>query len=219
MKKKIDFYFDFISPYSYFAWLRMHDFLKDYDVEFSYKPVLLAGLLNHWGQKGPAEIEPKRLALFRTCLRYAAKNNIDFTVPKFHPFNPLYVLRLALKEVSGDLQFKVIDTLWKAGWEKGIDMGEPDQITQILKDADLPAEELLEKTFERDIKKQLKDNTKEAIERGAFGLPGFYLNEEMFWGNDSLEDIKQVLQGRDFLDKQKYEMLVAKTASAARQSL
>ena len=181
--KTIDFYFDFISPYSYFAWLRL-DRLKKQNINIQLKPVLLAGLLNHWGQKGPAEIEPKRLELFRKCLRYAAKNKIDFTVPKFHPFNPLYVLRLSLLEVAGDNQERVIDALWRAGWQQGIDLGNPDEIVFVLKKAGLPAEELIEKTFIRENKQKLKDNTKEAIERGAFGLPTFHLNDEIFCRND-----------------------------------
>ncbi len=219
MAQTIEFYFDFISPYSYFAWLQLPQLKKEHDLNFTIKPVLLAGILNHYGQKGPAEIIPKRDALFRTCLRYAAKNNIEFTTPKFHPFNPLYVLRLALKSTSGQWQEKVIDTIWKAGWTQGIDLGNPEEIEKVLNQAGLPGSDLLENTFLRENKKALKENTQEAIEKGIFGVPSFVYKKEVFWGNDSIHDLLSVVKGQDLLDYKKYEILREKTASAARQKM
>ena len=112
--KELNFYFDFLSPFSYFAWINLQRYPE---LTIHYKPVALGPLLNHWGIKGPGEVEPKREFLLKQCLRYAASNKIEFTTPKTHPFNSLYALRLALKSSAGELQSEVIKTLWQAGWQ------------------------------------------------------------------------------------------------------
>jgi 2-hydroxychromene-2-carboxylate isomerase len=108
MSSRVDWYFDFVSPYSYICLHR----LKNLDVV--YKPVLFAGLLNHWGQKGPAEIPAKRQWTYRWCTWWAKELGISFRFPASHPFNPLQHLRLHCRRLyaasSGtDLQFHLDD--------------------------------------------------------------------------------------------------------------
>lgn len=217
--KKVDFYFDFMSPYSYFAWLKLKEFQQQNNIELNLYPVVLANLLNHWGQKGPGEIVPKRDYMLKTCLRYAAKNNINFTTPKAHPFNPLYALRVATKECSEHRQWETIDALWKAGWQNRIDMGEPDELIKSLNEAGLNGEELLEKTFEREVKQALKKNVKMAIEFGAFGVPTFVVDGELFWGNDCYQDLTSFIHGKDKLDREKFQTLIDNTPRAAEQKI
>lgn len=217
--KELNFYFDFLSPFSYFAWLKMELFAKELNLQVNYKPVALGPLLNHWQIKGPGEIEPKREFLLKQMLRYASKNNIEFTTPKTHPFNSLYALRLSLKGVAGDYQEKVIETFWKAGWQKRIDMGEPDELLKVLRDNDLPADELYEKSFTREAKIELKQNIQEAITRGAFGVPSFVVDDELFWGQDSMEELRDFILGTDKLDREKLHTLLSSTPRAAAQSL
>lgn len=217
--KTFNFYFDFISPFSYFAWKKIQSdcFFNDYTIQ--YKPVVLASLLNHVEQKGPGEIQPKREYLFRYCLRYAKQNNIEFIPPKTHPFNPLYALRLACQSCSQEQQFQVIDSLWSAAWSRRIDMGDPQELSQFLR-ASLPnIDELLEKTFDPTVKKELKQNTKEAIGFGAFGVPSFITQEELFWGNDSIEHLKLSLANSDPLNKELYREMLNSTPKAASQSI
>lgn len=214
--KELNFYFDFLSPFSYFAWTQLQ---KEKSLIIHYKPVALGPLLNHWSIKGPGEVEPKREFLLKQCLRYAAKNNIDFTTPKTHPFNSLYALRLALKSTAGELQSEVIKTLWTAGWKNRIDMGEPDELQKALKEAGLPAEELYEKSFSREAKVELKANIQEAISYGAFGVPTMVARGELFWGNDSVGDVLNFLNGQDKLDREKLALLLSSTPRAASQAL
>jgi 2-hydroxychromene-2-carboxylate isomerase len=214
--KRLNFYFDFLSPFSYFAWTKI---ASNKDLIIDYKPVALGPLLNHWGIKGPGEIEPKREFLLKQCLRYAAKNNIDFTTPKTHPFNSLYALRLALKSTAGDLQGEVIKTLWLAGWQQRIDMGEPDELLRVLREAGLPADELYEKSFTKEAKVELKANIQEAIGFGAFGVPSLVVDNELFWGNDAVEDMLNYAKGIDPLDREKLALLLSSTPRAAAQSL
>lgn len=217
--KEINFYFDFLSPFSYFAWTKVQTMAKEMGLKVNYKPVALGPLLNHWEIKGPGEITPKREFLLKQCLRYAAKNNIEFTTPKTHPFNSLYALRLALKGVAQDHQEKVVASLWRAGWQKRIDMGEPEELLAALRADDLPADELYERSFSREAKAELKANIQEAIGFGAFGVPSFVVHDELFWGQDSMEDLRQYIEGKDFLDREKLKTLLDSTPRAAAQTL
>jgi 2-hydroxychromene-2-carboxylate isomerase len=214
--KQLIFYFDYISPFSYFAWLRLQDFK---DTNIIYRPVALGPLLNHWGIKGPGEVTPKREFLLKQCLRYAHKANIPFTTPKTHPFNSLYALRLSLSSVGGELQPKIIQAQWKAGWQNRIDMADPEELKLNLSQAGLAAEELFEKSFSREARTELKSNIQMALDAGVFGVPSMVIGEELFWGNDSLEDVMAYLDGKDVLDKNKFQTLLASTPRAASQQL
>jgi 2-hydroxychromene-2-carboxylate isomerase len=217
--KELNFYFDFLSPFSYFAWTEMEKVKTELNLKVTYKPVALGPLLNHWQIKGPGEVEPKREFLLKQCLRYADSMGISFTTPKTHPFNSLYALRLALKGVALGHQERVIETLWKAGWQERIDMGEPDELLNALRKNDLPADDLFEKSFTKEAKVELKKNIQEAISQGAFGVPTFVVDDELFWGNDSIHDLKNYIQGKDNLDREKLKLLLSSTPRAASQAL
>jgi 2-hydroxychromene-2-carboxylate isomerase len=217
--KEFTFYFDFLSPFSYFAWREFQTLKQLQPLKITYKPVALGPLLNHWGIKGPGEVQPKREFLLKQCLRLAARKNIPFTTPKTHPFNSLYALRLAVKSTAGELQEEVISCLWQAGWQKRIDMGEPEELLQVLREASLPADELYEKSFSREAKQELKANISEATSRGVFGVPSFVSHDELFWGNDALPDLMNFLDGKDPLDRTKLEDLLSSTPRAALQQI
>lgn len=214
--KELNFYFDFLSPFSYFAWRQLQNLEG---VKIHLKPVALGPLLNHWQIKGPGEITPKREFLLKQLLRMAAKENVPFTTPKTHPFNSLYALRLALKGVAGERQNEVVSVLWKAGWESRIDMGEPEELLKTLRENDLPADELYEKSFSREAKQELKANIQEAISYGAFGVPSFVVDHELFWGNDSIPDLLSFIKGTDPLDRAKLSDLLNSTPRAASQQI
>ncbi len=217
--KELNFYFDYLSPFSYFAWIKLESMAQEFNLKVNFKPVALGPVLNHWQIKGPGEVMPKRRFLMKQCLRYAALHKVEFTTPKTHPFNSLYAVRLSLAGVAGAHQARVIETFWKAGWQKRIDMGEPDELLAALRENDLPADELYEKSFSREAKVELKNNIQEAIDHGVFGVPSFVVGGELFWGNDSTEELKNYLRGKDLLDREKLEYLMTSTPRAAAQSL
>ena len=197
--QKIDFFFDFLSPFSYFAWKNHRKILGD-NLEINYRPLLMGKLFSHWEIKGPGEIAPKRYAMLKSCFRYAAKHNIPFNPPEQHPFNPLYSLRLATKECSKEEQFKVIDTLWDMIWAQGKEGDNPDEIETALNKSGLDSNLLMENAFSRDAKLAVKQNTKDALEVGLFGVPSFVVKEEFFWGNDALKDLKTFIESGDSFD-------------------
>ena len=208
LSKSLHFYFDYISPYAYFAWRKLPYLAKKYDCIIELHPVVFGKLLDKWGQLGPAEIEPKRNWLYQYCLRYAAINKFEYNPPKHHPFNPLAALRMSLKEVSGANQIRVIDTIFEGGWSQGRDIGDLDTLITLLKKKSIDAGSFADKISDPSIKKLLVKETNLAIQKGVFGVPTTIIDDNLFWGNDQIEHIELLLSGSDPLDKKKLAELI-----------
>ena len=177
---KAVWYFDFISPFAYLQW-QQRDRLPE-SLEISYRPVLFAGLLNHWGHMGPAEIPAKRRHTYRYCRWLAERRNIPFTMPPAHPFNPLKVLRLAvaLGETSA-----AIGDIFAFIYAEGGDVESPAGWRRLTARLGPAADEANIGTAE--IKQALKDNTDEAVAAGVFGVPTIVAGGELFWGQDATD--------------------------------
>ena len=184
---KAIWYFDVISPFAYLQAMRL-DQLPD-DVSLVCKPTLFAGYLNHWGHLGPAEIEPKKVFIFRQCAWRARSMGVDFNLPPNHPFNPLRALRLA-EALDGDL--KAVQAIFRSVW---VDGNLPDndegwagmQASVGVTDGDALVND-------PEIKARLVMNGDKAISAGAFGVPTFIINDEVFWGDDAFEMILDYLE-------------------------
>ncbi len=193
---KIDFYFDFLSPYSYLAWCQLREMKFEQHAQLCYKPVVLSQVIGAHQSKGPSEIPPKRDYLFKDCLRKAHDHSIPFVVPKRLPFNSLYALRISLKQIAGERQFELIDKFFRAAWEEGNDLGDTNQLSLILNDD----HSMIDLATSPQARKQLKENTQEAIDKGAFGVPTFVTSGELFWGHDSIPHLIRYLDGCDPVD-------------------
>lgn len=193
----VDFYFDYLSPYAYLASLQIPELCSHHGVGLRLRPVLFAGLLNHWGQRGPAEIPPKGMHTAKECMRYARLRGLPFRPPLHHPFNPLTALRVSLREVSGNDQPRVMATLYDLGWRDGGDMGDAVAIQEALDAAGLPGATLLQRAGEPEAKERLRSETEAATDRGVFGIPTMLVGDELFWGLDQLPNLELYLQGKD----------------------
>lgn len=203
------FYFDFLSPYSYlaFQWLKKNKvLLEGLEIEVEYIPVMLGKLIHSYETKGPAEIESKRNYLYKDCLRFASTHGIEFNTPKNLPFNSLYSLRLAIA-ASEEEKFKLIDAIFSAGWGKGEEIGEEEELLNILEQAEIDTS-LMEQTTSKEVRRALKVNTSDAIKIGVFGLPTFIYKDELFWGNDSTKYLEEFIAGKDPLNKEKYQEFI-----------
>ncbi len=185
--------------------------------ELAVHPVLFAGLLNHWGQLGPAEIPPKGLFVFKDCARSAALDGLPFHAPRFHPFNPLTALRVSLRDVAGADQPRVIDALFDAGWGHGADLGDPGAITGILNAAGLDGGALVARAADPAVKAALRTSTERAIELGVFGIPTVIARDELFWGSDQIGHIERRLDGADPLDALDLSVLAPSGRAAERR--
>ena len=183
MTASIDWYFDFVSPFSYISLYR----LKELPAPVAYKPVLFAGLLKHWGQKGPAEIPAKRRWTYRWCTWWAHQLDLPFRFPEQHPFNPLPHLRLALAcGCRPDAVKRIFDWVWMSGQNAT----DPARFALLCKELNVDADRL----GAADVKDSLRRNTEEAAARGVFGVPSFVIDGEVFWGADSIEFVQAFLK-------------------------
>lgn len=214
--KPVDFYFDYLSPYAYFGWIQLRKVAETEGFAVRPVPVVFAKLLDAHGQLGPAEIPAKALFVLRDNLRFAKRNGVPFTMPGKHPFRSIEALRLSLVEVSGSDQVAVIDTLWKAGWQRGLDLSDVDVLRSVLDEAGLPAATLLEKMQSPAAKAALRTNTEQAVAKGVFGVPTFEVNGEIVWGNDRIDDVRDLAQGKTLFTQDEYCSLMSRPAGARR---
>jgi 2-hydroxychromene-2-carboxylate isomerase len=209
---KIDFYFDFLSPFSYLAYLQVKK--RKWDVNFY--PISLPNVISYYKTLGPGQIKPKRDYLARELFRYTTINNIPFQFPIKLPFNSLYALRLSLKTVSLQRQSELIDLFFNAAWNQGLDLGDDQLIEKILVENGFDKDRLMELISTKEVKLELRNNIEKALGHGVFGVPTFIvsqvvddkINEELFWGNDSLNSLEAFLQNTDSLPREKYNKFI-----------
>jgi 2-hydroxychromene-2-carboxylate isomerase len=183
---KISWVFDVISPYAHIG-LKQLARLPD-TLEIDYVPVLFAGLLDHHGQTGPAEIASKRRFTYRFVLWRARKLGLEMQMPPTHPFNPLQALRLI---IACGATRRAIDEVFDAVWKHGRDVADPEVIADIA--AALGLDDAHAAIAQPPVKQKLRENTEWAIARGVFGVPTIVAHDELFWGQDALEMVLDYL--------------------------
>jgi 2-hydroxychromene-2-carboxylate isomerase len=177
---KVTWVFDLISPYSYLGLQQLSGLPADTQLELV--PVLFAGLLNHYGHVGPAEIVPKRRFTYRFVVWRARKLRVPFKMPPAHPFNPLSALRLIIA-AGGDLRAARI--AFDYVWRDGRDVSDPAVLADLARE--LGVGDAQAALNDPNIKQALRRNTEWALERGVFGVPTFLIGDEIFWGQDAFE--------------------------------
>ena len=200
--KQLDFWFDPISPFAYLAFERLPQVLEGVSYEVRYRPVLFAAMLKHWGQKGPAEIEPKRAWTFRHVRWLAQQHGIVLQTPAQHPFNPLAHLRLlhACAPEGGTPNRLACETVLHHIWHGGHDANDAQRLEALgralapRRRADDPA-----------VKQALRDATDAAVARGVFGVPTLECDGRLFWGLDALPMLGACLRGDAGFDTAAWE--------------
>lgn len=209
MARTVDWFFDFISPFSYLQTGRFGE-LPD-DVRIRFRPILFAGLLKHWKTLGPAEIPPKRIFTYRYCHWLAGRLGVPFRMPPAHPFNPLRALRLcAARGSHGDDVLAIFRAIWvdghlpddAEGWRAiGRAVGEADP------DAAIRAE---------GVKRTLQENFEAALAAGVFGVPTFVYAGTAFWGVDATDFLLDVLAEPSRLDDPEFARIAGLPAAVQR---
>ena len=180
--RKANWYFDFISPFAYLQNCRLDEFPSDLCI--NRKPLVFAGLLNHWGTKGPAELSSKRLFSYRHVQWLAGKLGVPLLFPEKHPFNPITLLRLC---IAANCSKKAVDAIFNCIWVEGLSGDDPDNWTRFCEAVKISESEASEKISSLEIKQELKLNGEEALEQGVFGVPTLVMNGNLFWGFDTTD--------------------------------
>tara|TARA_Y100001970_G_scaffold259844_1_gene341282 strand:- start:2164 stop:2742 length:579 start_codon:yes stop_codon:yes gene_type:complete len=184
MNKHIDFYFDFISPYSYLAHKKIIN-LNQRNI-FNYKGILLGGLHNLGQVIAPAFNKKKMKNMKNDCILISKKNKIPFKWNEKFPINSLYLMRGFLI-IDNNKKNMFIDLCFDAYWKDNLDISVEKNIKKILSDCEIDYNYFKESIREQKIKDQLKNLTNEAFELDVFGAPTFLVNNKLFWGQDRLE--------------------------------
>ena len=186
MIKNLDFYFDFISPYSYLAYKRLDSLNEDNKININYKPILLGGLHKLGKITPPAFNERKLKNMKNDCELVASKNNIEFKWNLKFPINSLYLMRGYLA-VDENLKKKFFENCFDAYWKDNLDISDEEIVDNIIKKSNLNKKKFLDDIERNDIKEILKNLTSNAFEKDIFGAPTFVVNNKIFWGQDRLD--------------------------------
>jgi 2-hydroxychromene-2-carboxylate isomerase len=202
-------YFDFISPFAWIALNRLKELPADLEIE--YRPVLFAGILQHWGQKGPAEMETKRRYTYRWVHWWAAQLGVPLRFPAAHPFNPLHHLRLCIACGSTP---EAIRAIYESVWTTGEDATDQGRFMALCERLKVKPEAL----GAPEVKDSLRRNTEEAIKQGVFGVPTLEVDGELFWGADSMEFAQAFLKDPAVVRNSEMRRLDGLPVAAARKA-
>jgi 2-hydroxychromene-2-carboxylate isomerase len=198
---RVEFFYDLVSPYSYLAYGRVNQICEEHGAELVLRPMLLGAVHKAVGLQAPIEIKSKGRYQVRDIHRWVEHYGLPMEFPDPFPFRTLKTMRAAVAlEGDGDLeQFtrEAFSLYWEEGGApKGFDAADEDgPLREVARRIGRDPEEVLEEASSGEAKEALKSATAEAIERGVFGAPTFFVGDEMFWGNDRLHFVEAALKG------------------------
>jgi 2-hydroxychromene-2-carboxylate isomerase len=202
-----DWYFDFVSPFSYLQCER----LQPHAQAIRPRPVLFAAILDALGQRGPAEIPAKRRFTYQFVVWQAKALGIPLRFPHAHPFNPLPLLRLA---VACDARLEAITQMFRFVWRDGRLPDLPIEWAELSDRLRLP--DAAERIGDADVKEALRRETEDAIARGVFGVPTLAVGSELFWGVDATDMALACARAGGRFDDPEYARVADLPAAAAR---
>jgi len=186
MIKSIDFYFDFISPYSYLAHKKIKILKEKKNIIFNYKPILIGGLHNLQGITAPAFIKPKLNHMISDCDLLAKKDKSNFIWNSKFPINSLNIMR-GYVFINNEYKDLYLNVIFDAYWKDDLDTSNKKILETLVEKCKINLNEFFDGIKNPKIKDKLKDITKEAHDKEIFGVPSFVVNNKIFWGQDRLE--------------------------------
>lgn len=196
MSKLIEFFWEPGSTYTYLAATQIEKVAAECGATIAWKPFLLGKVFEARKTMLPAAIPAKAQYMFQDVARWANLYQIPFTMPKVFPVHSLLASRAAIAAAQLGHEARAALAIVTAYWGEGQDISNPEVLTAAFNKAGLDGAAILARTQDQSVKDTLKNNTEEALRRGVFGAPTMFVGEAMFWGNDRLEMLKMVLQGK-----------------------
>lgn len=192
---RVEFFYDYGSPYSYLADTRLAALAERTGAECVYRPMLLGGVFKATGNKSPfvEPVEAKRAYFSVELRRWVEKLGVDFTPNPHFPINTLGLMRGAHAARELGCFDRYHEAIYRSFWTTGADLGDPDIVAKVLDQAGLDGAAIIDAGNGEAAKASLRATTEEAVERGVFGAPTFFVGEEMFFGNDRLEHVEEAL--------------------------
>lgn len=191
--KRVEFFFDYASTYSYLAHKGIEELAARHDAELVFKPMVLGFVFKATGNSMPAAVPAKAAYMVHDVRRWVRHYGLPFHMPSVFPVNTIRALRTAVAALEEGTFLALHHAVMQAYWANDQDIGDAEVLAAIATAAGLDGPRLIARAEEGPIKDRLKANTDEAIARGAFGAPTFFVGDQMFWGNDRLEFVDEAL--------------------------
>lgn len=195
MKKKVEFYYDLSSPYSYLASRQIEGICEKYDAELEWKPFLLGGVFKETGNRAPLEVPNKKVFMIKDLEDWARYYGVPFNFPELFPLSSVKPMRGALVAKEEGKIRDYTQKLFALYMIEGKDLSQDDVLKNAVSELAMDPDWFLRRIGEQDIKDELRKKTDEAVRRGAFGAPTIFIGERMFWGNDRLIFVEEYLRG------------------------
>jgi 2-hydroxychromene-2-carboxylate isomerase len=190
MPRKIEFFFDIVSPASYLAWTQMPRLAAETGAEIDYRPFFLPGLFKIAGSTTPISVPAKGKWMFGDLQRFAARYGVPFRMNRKFPLNSISMMR-ALIHYRGKPELVALgNALYAAMWADNRDVTDAAELGRIAKEVGISADAFAAAVADPANKQALIEATSEAAERGAFGAPTFFVDGEMHWGQDRLDFVR-----------------------------
>ena len=186
MTKNVTFCFDFGSPYSYLAYNNLNS-IREAGGEVTIMPVLLGGIFKATGNQPPATVQKKGEYMFKDINRWSKKLDIPFKMNPYFPILTVPHMRGAVLAQRENILEKYMQVMFEAIWVKAMNLNDQEIVTNIAEKSGIDPNQFAEEISSDEIKNKLRENTEFAISKGAFGVPTYYLDDEMFWGIDSVK--------------------------------
>jgi 2-hydroxychromene-2-carboxylate isomerase len=196
MTKTVEFFYDFGSPTVYLAATQLPAIAAAVGATIDWRPMLLGGVFKSTGNQSPVVVPAKAAYMNNDLKRFAKRYGVPFRFNPHFPINTLALMRGAVAyqdDVVASSTYR--DAIFMAIWVEARNLNEPDVIGQVLSDAGLDPAELMNRIGQQTVKDQLIANTEEAVNRGVFGAPTFFVGERMFFGQDRLDFVADALSG------------------------
>jgi len=191
----IEFYYDPVSPYTYLASTQIKALAARAGAEIVWKPMLLGKVFEAAGNRMPAAVPAKGRYLFQDIKLWARHYGVPLTMPTVFPANSLIAQRVACALSAAQLP-DFACAMMKAYWAEGLDISQPEVVVAVANSLGLDGAALLAAAQAPEAKDKLRALTDEAVSRGVFGAPTFFVGTQMFWGNDRLPLIEDYLAGK-----------------------
>lgn len=195
MSKSVEFYFDFGSPTSYLAYTQLPGICAEAGAELVYRPVLLGGVFQATGNASPIAVPAKGRYTLLDMQRFARRYGVPLQMNPHFPINTLLLMRAATGvQLRQPERFEaLLACVFKGMWVDALNLGDAAVLGPLLAEAGFEPQALLALTAEQEVKDALKANTEAAIKRGMFGAPTMFVGDQMFFGQDRLDFVREAL--------------------------
>ncbi len=193
MPRRLEFFFDYVSPFSYLANSQLPGIARRTGAELVYRPMFLGGVMQATGNQPPATLPARAKYMPRDIQRWVRRYRMEFAPNPNFPMQTLLAMRTAIAAQDAGVFPAYHEALFRAAWGKPANLGDVAVLRDVIAKAGLDPEPLLAAAATEPLKERLKASTSEAVARGAFGAPSLFVGDELFFGNDRLDFVEEAL--------------------------